>query len=208
MRTSVSTTIAVLALACQRPSAQHAANAGPDSAKRGTAPVAASAMPDVPAASSGALRLLSAGPDPLNATLPAHAGLCDGPGVLLLQGTGDGLGLLVVLALPPEGRVTRYPVSYSVGGAARLPTPPAAQMALQHVTARAVLAYQALEGNVEVYGFGSKVSGRFQVSMRELATNDIARVAGVFADIPIAPQPAEYCRKLADSVPATSPAGH
>lgn len=163
-------------------------------------------MPEIPEAGAGMLRVVNAGADALSEALPAHAGLCEGPGVLLVQGTQRGLGVLVVLALPSGNRVGRYPVSYSVSGAAKLPTPPAAQVALQHVTPQAVLGYQALEGNVEVYGFGAKVSGRFQVSMRELTTNAIARLAGSFADIPVEPQPADYCRRLSDSVPP-SPTG-
>jgi hypothetical protein len=47
-----------------------------------------------------------------------------------------------------------------------------------------------------VYGFGERVSGRFQVTLREISTNRIDRVAGTFAEIPMQRQPAAYCQRL------------
>ena len=164
-------------------------------------------MPDPPAASAGTLRLVNTGPDDLGATVLAKAGLCDNPGVLLVQSTEQGIGALLVLALPAEkDRIGGYPVTYSMSGPARLPTPPAAQLALQRITPRGAFGFQALEGTVELYGLGSKASGRFQVTVREINSERIDRVAGAFADIPVERQPAAYCRRLAE-VPADSGAG-
>jgi hypothetical protein len=162
-------------------------------------------MPDFPAATAGAIRLVSSGPDDLAGRLAANAGLCDDPGVLLVQSEQQGFGVLIVLALPaPSARVGRYPVTYSVSGPATLPNPPAAQIALQRVTARALLGFQALEGNVEIYGLGTRVSGRFQVTVREINADRMNRLAGSFSEIPVQRQPASYCAQLARSAADSS----
>lgn len=190
------------ALGCGRRVAPSNPAAGSDTSKAAApAPVNAT-MPDPPPATSGSLRLVNNGPDDLAATVKARAGLCESPAVLMVQSTEQGIGALLVLALPAEtDRVGRYPVTYSTVGQARLPTPPAAQLALQRITPRGSFGFQALEGTVELYGLGTKVSGRFQVSVRELNSDRIDRVAGSFADVPVERQPASYCRRLSDPAP-------
>jgi hypothetical protein len=113
-----------------------------------------------------------------------------------------GTGTIVLLALPPEGsRVTRYPVTtVSVG----LPAPPAAQIGVQMFRPTGSRAYQAAEGEVEVYAFDRVVSGRFAVTLREINTNRRKQYAGSFREVPVRALDPAKCA-MADSVAASPP---
>ncbi len=109
-----------------------------------------------------------------------------------------GVGTLVLLQLPQaDSRLTRYPVTVVDVGA---PAPPAAQVAVQLFQERAAYAYQALEGEVEVYGFDERISGRFAVTLREISSDESLRYAGVFHGIPIEVLPEEQCRQVQEAL--------
>lgn len=206
MRFVVAVCAAFLAAGCKP---TPIATSGTTKAAGGNPPSGVAAMPDFPAASPGVMHLASAAPGTLTSAAPAKAGLCEQPAVLLVQSNQAGVGALLVLALPAAAaRVGRYPVSYSMTGPAKLPAAPAAQLAIQQVTQQGVLGFQALEGNVELYGLGAKVSGRFQVTLREINSERLERVAGTFSEVPVEVQPRAYCERFAESAAPQGGAAH
>jgi hypothetical protein len=102
-------------------------------------------------------------------------------------------GTLVLLALP-ENKVTTYPVTLVNEG---LPTPPAAQVALQVFSRVTSTAYQAMDGAVEVYAWGKTVSGRFGITLREINRNDRIRFVGAFRDVPVTKLDSALCAPAA-----------
>jgi hypothetical protein len=117
-----------------------------------------------------------------------------------------GAGTLVLLQLPPaDERVTTYPVALIEAG---FPEPPASQVGVQLFVGRNSFAFQAMDGDVEVYAFGARVSGRYAVSLREIASSDTVLYAGVFHGIPIEPIPEDQClaaKQAAEEAPAEEP---
>ena len=105
-------------------------------------------------------------------------------------------GTLVILALPAD-RITTYPVTTVTAG---LPTPPAAQIGVQVYRATGAMAYQALEGNVDLYAFGPTVSGRFAVTLREINRNERIRFVGAFREIPLSRLDPAFCAPAASGV--------
>jgi hypothetical protein len=190
----------LLAAACGRPDRTVAdgAAATPDSA---SAAEGAAPMPAFPEAARGRLAAQSAGPSgtpELRGEWPAEAGTCDQPPMLQLVAQEPGMGTIVLLALPAESRVTRYPIAIVTGG---LPTPPAAQVGVNLFRALGTYAFQAADGEVEVYALERVVSGRFAVTLREINTNVRVRYAGTFREVPVKSLDAAQCA-LADSVAA------
>jgi len=159
------------------------------------------AMPAFPRAARGRLAALNAGvrgtPE-IKGEWPAEAGTCDQPPMLQLVAQQPGMGTIILLALPPANRLTRYPVTIAPGG---LPTLPAAQVGVNLFRSLGTFAYQAADGEVLVYALDRVVSGRFAVTLREINTNVRVKYAGTFREVPVKPLDAEQCA-MADSVAA------
>jgi hypothetical protein len=110
-----------------------------------------------------------------------------------------GAGTIVLLQLPPENPVTRYPVTTVTQG---FPQPPAAQVGVNLFRPTGQFSYQAAEGDVELYVLGRVASGRFAVTLREINSNARVRYAGAFREIPVKELDPAKCAG-ADSVAAS-----
>jgi hypothetical protein len=141
----------------------------------------------------------------LNVTWPAWAGRCDRPPMIVVIADDARGGASVLLHLPPGDSLTgSYPIS--VADSAAPPVPPAAQLGFQFFQTATADAYQSADGIVEISRVSpSRVSGRFAVTIRHLGDQDRARVAGVFAEVPVRALPPDWCERAAaarDSVAA------
>lgn len=162
-------------------------------------------MPDFPEPRRGWLVASSAGAYDLRGEWQARAAICDDPPVLEVLADQPGFGTLILLQLPaPDARLTRYPIVVVDSG---VPEPPAAQIGVQLFQDRSSHAFQGLSGEVEVYGFAERVSGRYAVTLREIQTDDEAKYAGVFDGIPIEPLPAEMCLAMKEALAAADSSG-
>ncbi len=152
-------------------------------------------MPDFPAQRRGRMVAASAGApggQEIEGSWEARAAMCEDPPWMQVMAGEPGIGTLVLLQLPPaEERVARYPIVIVDSGP---PPAPAAQIGVQLFRGPASYAYQALEGEVEVYGFGDRVSARFAVKLREIQSNDTVLYAGVFHGVGLQPLPLEQCQ--------------
>jgi len=163
------------------------------------------AMPGYPEAHRGYLVARSAGVYTLDGEWQAHAASCDDPPVLQVLAEQPGFGALILLQMPPSAeRLTRYPITIVDSG---VPVAPAAQIGVQVFQDRNSYAFQGLSGDVEIYGFANRVSGRFAVTLREIRTDNEAKLAGVFDGIPIEPLPEEMCRAMRESLAAPDSGG-
>jgi hypothetical protein len=168
------------------------------------APVPPLEMPDYPVQQRGRLVGRAAGPYEIDGAWEARAGICEDPPMLQVVAQEPGTGTLVLLQLPPEGeRVTSYPVALIETG---FPEAPASQIGVQLFVGRNSYAFQAMEGDVEVYAFGERVSGRYAVSLREIGSGDTALYAGVFHAVPIEPIPEEQCLAAKEAAQQAAPA--
>jgi hypothetical protein len=157
-------------------------------------------MPEYPDPQRGRLVARSAGLYELGGAWEARAGICEDPAMLELVAEQPGIGTLVLLQLPPaEERVTRYPVAIVESGP---PQPPASQVGVQVFKASNAHAFQALEGDVEVYAFGERISGRYAVTLREISSDDRAMTAGVFEAVGIERLPDEQCQAVKEQYEA------
>lgn len=151
-------------------------------------------MPDIPDARRGYLVARGAGPYELDGAWEAQTGTCDDPPMIEVIGRQPGMGVLVLLQLPAAGeRVTSYPVTIVEEGA---PTPPASQIAVQLLEGSTGRAFQGMEGSIDVYRYDDRVSARFAVSLREIASDDLQKYAGVFHEIRVKPLPQEQCAEI------------
>ncbi|MBI4421644.1 MAG: hypothetical protein HY560_12535 [Gemmatimonadetes bacterium] len=150
-------------------------------------------MPPYPEAGRGRLVAQSAGPagtEEIKGDWAARAGTCEQPAMLQVVAQEPGTGTILLLALPAGDRVDSYPVTTVSSG---LPTPPAAQVAVQLFRRTGTFAYQAMEGSVDLYAFEKVASGRFAVTLREITTNTRLLYAGAFREIPVERLDAERC---------------
>jgi hypothetical protein len=150
-------------------------------------------MPPYPDAARGRMSVLSAQQrveDSIRHEWPAQAGLCAAPPMLLVKSEEMGSGGTMVLLALPENRVGTYPVTVVERG---LPTPPAAQIGVQVFRPTGSLAYQAMDGSVDLYSYGKTVSGRFAVTLREISRNERIRYAGAFKEVPVVELEAALC---------------
>ncbi len=154
-------------------------------------------MPAFPEARRGFLVTRSAGAYDLSGAWPARAGMCADPAVMQVLAQQPGVGTIVLLRLPdPAQRLTTYPITIVESGT---PSPPAAQMGVQIFQGASAYAFQGLEGQVLLTGISDRVSGRYQVTLREITTNDLAKYSGVFESVMVEQLPTEQCdewRKL------------
>ena len=150
-------------------------------------------MPEAPSASRGRIALRTAGELELTGEWPARAGWCAAPPMLqvLLEQQYD--GAIILLALPATGsRVTTYPVTTSTEG---IPEGPAAQAAVQRIVDSRPYAWQAETGDVDLYAWdGNRVSGRFTITMRNIATNERSMMAGSFLGVEAFELGADQCQ--------------
>lgn len=157
-------------------------------------------MPDYPEPRRGWLVARSAGAFELGGEWQARAAICDDPAVLEVLAEQPGFGTLILLQLPaPDARLARYPITVVDSGA---PEPPAAQIGVQLFQDRNAHAFQGLSGEVEIYGFAERVSGRYAVVLREIQTDDEVKFAGVFDGIPVEPLPADMCSAMKEALAA------
>lgn len=157
-------------------------------------------MPDYPEPRRGWLVARSAGAYELSGEWQARAAICDDPAVLEVLADQPGFGTLILLQLPvPDARLTRYPITVVDSGA---PEPPAAQIGVQMFQDRSAHAFQGLSGEVEIYGFAERLSGRYAVVLREIQTDDEVNFAGVFDGIPVEPLPADMCAAMKEALAA------
>lgn len=161
-------------------------------------------MPAIPEARHGYLVARGAGAYALDGAWEAWTGTCDDPPMLEVIGRQEGLGVLVLLQLPPAGeRVANYPVTLVESGA---PTPPASQIAVQLLEGSTGRAFQGMDGSVDVTRYDDRVSARFAVTLREIATDDEQKYAGIFEGVPLEPLPQEQCAEIKAALEAADSA--
>jgi hypothetical protein len=192
--------VLLLTVACKGADRSASKQGSPPDSARVTTSAELPPMPRYPEASRGHMEVRSAGPqgaDSIQRDWAAEAGWCDSPPMLLVKSEQPGQGgTLVLLALPAD-RITTYPVTTVAQG---LPTPPAAQIGVQVYRPTGSSAYQASEGNVDLYAFGPTVSGRFAVTLREINRNEKVRFAGAFREIPLSRLDPAFCTPAASGV--------
>lgn len=155
-------------------------------------------MPTYPEPRRGYLVARSAGVYDLDGQWPARAGMCEDLGIMEVLAQQPGVGTIVLLRLPPQAqRLTTYPITIVDSGA---PAPPAAQIGVQLFQGANAYAFQGLQGQVLLTGMSDRVSGRYQVTLREISSDDLAKYAGVFESVMLEQLPAEQCEEWRQSL--------
>jgi hypothetical protein len=193
--------IGSIAIACGEPAEEPAEEPTPvavDQPEEDPIPFDSLPMPDFPEPQRGRLVVRGAGSYMLDGAWEAVARMCDDPPMMQVVAQEPGIGTLVLLQLPPEsGRLTDYPVTIVEQGA---PPAPASQVGVQIFQGGAASAFQAMEGQVSVYGFDDRISGRFAVILREISSGDGQKYAGVFENVPIEPIAVEDCLRVKEAM--------
>ena len=146
----------------------------------------------------GALIARSAIPSPLSGGWRATAGLCSEPPSLQLLAPGDSVDVIILLRSPAGGWVTgAYAV---VAPEDTTDAPGTARMGVQRVL-YVDQAYRSERGSVELSRLDRLASGRFDVVLRELSSEDTLRYLGVFDRIRVDSLPAAECQAAARGVP-------
>ena len=154
-------------------------------------------FPAYPPTRGGHLAALGVGDATFDKTWPARALRCTAPSMLFVVAEDEESGGSVLLELPPDGPlVGEYPVMFAEAG--RVPDPPAAQLGFQFFDETGASAYQAADGTVEVYGFEQRVSGRFQIEVRHIVTEERLRVSGNFHNVDIEEPPPDWCLRAGE----------
>jgi hypothetical protein len=161
-------------------------------------------MPDYPAPRRGRLVAVSAGPVELAGSWPAQAGICNAIGVLQVLAEAPGRGTLMLFQMPEDERVGTYPIMIVDSGA---PVPPVAQVGVQVMTDGGTFGFQGDEGEIHLDTLDrDAATGRLEVTLREITSNDRVRYAGIFSRIPVTALPPAYCDEMASAMTAqTSP---
>lgn len=151
------------------------------------------AMPEAPSGVRGQLAARSDGELNLGGAWRARAGLCATPPMLQLLVQEEYDGIILLLALPSDGsRITTYPVTIVDAG---IPAGPAAQAAVQRIIENRPYGWQADSGAVEIYAWdGDRLSGRFGLALRNIATNERSLLAGSFLGIDVVRLAPEQCQ--------------
>jgi len=164
-------------------------------------------MPDYPRRETGKVTVIAVGAFELTHSWNARAGRCARPSMVLLIAEEPGSGASVLLDLPASEDVTgTYPVKLadSVG----VLEPPAAQVGFQFFDVNKADAYQGSAGDVEVRELTDRrLSGRFAVTLRHIANNRRAQVAGTFEHVDIEPLPIDWCERAAAARDSLAMAG-
>ena len=161
-----------------------------------TAPVVIElAMPDAPSASRGRIALRSAGAVGLDGQWSARAGWCADPAMLQVLVEEQDDSMILLLALPDGDRVTNYPVTAVADG---IPEGPVSRAGVQRIVEGRPYAWQAEHGAVDLYAWDDdRVSGRFALTMRNIATNERSLVAGSFLGVQTMELGPEQCQPSA-----------
>ena len=162
-------------------------------------------MPAFPAPRRGYLVARGSGVYDLSGEWPARAGMCEDPAVMQVLAQQPGAGTIVLLRLPPPTeRLAIYPIAIVESGA---PPPPAAQIGVQLFQGANTHAFQGLEGQVVLTGISDRVSGRYQVTLREISSNTLAKYAGVFESVMLETLPDAQCAEWKELLPTDSVTG-
>jgi hypothetical protein len=178
-------------------SASGADSMGDEGAEFATEDTVLPPMPDVPGRQGGHVVAVGVGGVEFSETWPARAGRCARPPMVLLIAEEPGQsGISVLLELPASGDLTvDYPVSFA--DSTGMPQPPAAMIGLQFFDQQRGDAYQAAEGVVTLRELTDRrASGQFQVTVRHIATNQRARVAGTFHQVDVDALEPGYCERM------------
>ncbi len=143
-----------------------------------------------PPAPSGFLAARTDDPSQLIGAWAARAGVCPSPPSLQVLAESDSVGVLMLLAYPDSGpRATSYRVVLPDSAP---PSPGTARLGVQRIQYLS-LAYQGAAGWVEVSDLGRRVSGRWDVTLKDVTTQRELRYVGSFRDVPIEPWPGVLC---------------
>jgi len=156
-------------------------------------------MPPFPEARGGRLVTMTAGDYDLNGVWEVEVGLCGEIGILEIYAGPSGLRTAILLHIPKGDSLGTYPV---VAAALDFPDAPAALIAVQVYKDSEAFGFQAFSGELELSDFGARVSGRFNVTLREIGMDLFTHFVGVFEDILVNPLSPDYCRVLRDSTVA------
>jgi hypothetical protein len=166
-------------------------------------------MPDVPDRRAGHVVAVGVGGVEFSEAWPARTGRCARPPMVLIIAEAPGRsGVSVLLELPAAGDpMVEYPVSFA--DSTGMPDPPAAMVAFQFWDEQRGDAYQAAEGAVTLRELTDRrASGQFQVTVRHIATNQRARVAGVFHQLEVDALVPAYCERLQSAQDSLATSGN
>jgi hypothetical protein len=153
------------------------------------------AMPSLPARRRGYFAATAVGAVRFEKAWPARGGRCARPPMILVLGEEQGSGGSILLQLPTSGTLTgTYPVK--LADSAGVPAAPAAQLGFQFFEKTSASAYQAADGAVEIASLDDRrVSGSFRVTVRHIATQQQARIAGTFQGVEVEPLTPAWCEQ-------------
>lgn len=154
------------------------------------------AMPTYPEARGGRLVTVTAGDYDLSGIWEIDAGFCAEIGVLEIYAGPSGLRTAILLHVPEGDSLGTYPV---VAAALDFPDAPAALIGVQVFENPEAFGFQAFSGELELSDFGARVSGRFNVTLREIGMDLFTHFVGVFEEVLVDPLSPDYCRVLRDS---------
>ncbi len=156
-------------------------------------------MPPFPEARAGRLVTVTAGDYDLNGVWEVDAGFCAEIGVLEIYAGPSGLRTAILLHVTEGASLGTYPV---VAAALDFPDAPASLIAVQVFENPEAFGFQAFSGELELSDFGARVSGRFNVTLREIGMDLFTHFVGVFEEIMVDPLSPDYCRVMRDSTVA------
>lgn len=146
----------------------------------------------------GALIARSGFPSPLTGEWQPKAGVCGGPRSFQLLARGDSVDVLILVRLPAEGPDTG---TYMVTGAEDSTSGPrTARIGVQRLE-YVDLAYRSERGSVELSRLDRLASGRFDVVLREVSSQDSVRYLGAFERVRLDSLPEPQCRAAAREAP-------
>ena len=162
--------------------------------------VAVTLPPDTtyPQGRRGALVARSALPSALSGDWQPTAGVCHDPPSFHLLASGDSVDLMIVLRLPAEGLETgAYAVAAPEDTTA---SPRTAHLGVQRPL-YADRGYRSERGSVELSRLNRLASGRFDVLLSDVTSQDTIRYLGVFERIRVDSLRGADCQTAARDVP-------
>jgi hypothetical protein len=145
-------------------------------------------MPAYPAAGRTRLAAVGVGAHEFAGSWEVRGGRCDDPHLVQLLTDDPTVGVLILVRLPQGDVPERFPVL-----ADSVFPPATARLAVRVSRGRSAFAYAGVEGEVEMARAGERVSGKFTVTLREIAMETTTLAAGAFRDVEIGPLPDEEC---------------
>jgi hypothetical protein len=153
-------------------------------------------MPPFPEGRGGRLVTVTAGDYDLGGDWEIDAGLCGEMGILEMYAGASGVRTALLLHMPDGGSLGTYPV---VAASLDFPDAPAALIAVQVFREPEAFGFQAFTGELELSDFGASVSGRFNVTLREIGMDLFTHFVGVFEEIPVELLTPDYCQTIRES---------